>query len=131
MTDFFIKQHSTSPILHYPVAKKSFEKYGVDVDWLDYAVATFSMRNGDTGLYHIANKPAIFVINNDRNKISSEGKYVLKYQFTEQDTLDIGRYFGEFKIDVLHPDHPMKLTVPTSGYISIMVTPSITKTTVV
>jgi len=131
MIDFFIKQYSTSPILLYPIAKKSFEKYGIDVDWLDYAVATFSMKNGDTNLFHIANKPAIFEINEDRYKISSEGKYVLKYQFTENDTNDVGRFWGEFKIDVLHPNYPLKLTIPTSGNISIMITPSITRTTVV
>jgi len=131
MIDFYIKQHSNAPILIYPVSKRSFERYGINLDWLDYAVATFSMKNSDNGLFHIANKGAAFEINNDRHKISSEGKYVLKYQFTEEDTADVGRFRGEFKIDVLHPDHPMKLTIPTSGSISIMVTPAITKTTVV
>lgn len=131
MINFFIKQHSNAPILIYSVSKKLFEKYGVDVNLLEYAVATFSMKSGDTDLFHIANKPAIFEINTDRYKISSEGKYILKYHFTKHDTANCGRFFGEFKIDILHPDHPIKLTVPTSGDIPITITPSITKTTVI
>ena len=131
MSNFFIKQNSTLPELTYPVSRKTFEKYSIPEDMLKYAVATFSMFDSNNRTYSIANSPAEFIINTDKYKISSEGKYVLKYKFKEFDTEEYGKFMGEFKIDILHVDYLKKLTIPTSGMIIIYITPSITKTTVI
>lgn len=129
---FYIKQNSTSPDLTYSIAQRTLDKYSISEDMLKYAVATFSMVDSDSKLYQVANNPAELIINTDPIKISKEGKYVLRYSFLKYDTETPGNYWGEFKIDILHPEKfYRKLTIPTSGFINIIISPSITKTTVI
>ncbi len=131
MKNFYIGQHSTLPELTYSISKKYFDKYSIDDDMLMQSVATFSLIDSDTGLYIIANSPAMFVINTDPYKISKQGKYLLKYRFERFDTTESGKYFGEFKLDILHPDFMGKITFPTTEKLNIFITPSITKTDVI
>ncbi len=128
---FYIKQNSTLPKLMYSISPKTFEKYSISEDVVRYGVATFSMINKDTGHYVIANSPAELIINTDPHKISKEGKYLLTYSFTEFDTSDPGVFWGEFKIDFLYLTNMGKLTLPSVEKITIVVSKSITKTTVI
>jgi hypothetical protein len=131
MKNFYIGQHSTLPELTYSIPKTFFDKYSIDNDMLMQSVATFSLIDSDTGIFIIANSPAMFIINTDPYKISKQGRYLLKYRFERFDTTESGKYFGEFKLDILHPDFMGKITFPTTGKLNVFITPSITKTDVV
>ncbi len=113
------------------MGQRFFDQYSIDEHLLRQAVATFSMVDSETGHHVIANSPAEFFINTEPYKISTQGKYVLKYRFDKFSTDGAGKYFGEFKIDILHPEYMGKITVPTSEKLNIFITPSITKTDVI
>jgi hypothetical protein len=131
LNDFFIKKDSTLPELKYPLIQHVREKYDITDSMLENVAITFSMTDADTGLYRIANVPASLVINNDRPEYPDEVRYTLVYKFTLKDTRKAGRYLGEFKLDFLGEGECGKITLPTEGYINIIISDSTTKTTVV
>ncbi|MFA5366447.1 MAG: hypothetical protein WC333_00790 [Dehalococcoidia bacterium] len=131
LNDFFIKKDSTLPELKYPLIQHVREKYDLTDNMLENVAITFSMTDADTGLYRIANVPASLVINNDRPEYPDEVRYTLVYKFTLKDTRKAGRYLGEFKLDFLGENECGKITLPTEGYINIIISDSMTKTTVV
>lgn len=130
---FFIKQHSTLPELKINLSRNDLYKYGLDEDIFSHNIAsTFSMINEESKNYVIANVPAQFKINTDPHKISYEGKYVLYYRFTKEQTAHPGNYLGEFKLDFINfnGDGIGKMTFPNNNSIKITIQPSLTKTTV-
>lgn len=133
--NFFIKKDSTLPILKYPLIQQIREKYDITDDMLENVAVTFSMYNIETGIYKIANAPANLVINNDREKYPDDEKYTLTYKFNLNNTKIVGRYYGEFKLDFIKYDGSDggcgKITLPTESYISIIISDSLTKTTVI
>jgi hypothetical protein len=128
---FFIKKDSTLPELKYPLIQKVREMYDISEDMLENCAVTFSMVDVDNGLYRIANAPANLVINKNRPEFPDEIEYTLVYRFKLKDTKKNGRYQGEFKVDFLGDGKCGKITLPTNGYIDIIISDSLTKTTVV
>jgi hypothetical protein len=131
INNFFIKKDSTLPELKYPLIQHAREKYDITDDMLENVAVTFSMTDADTGLYRIANVQASLVINNDRPEYPDEVKYTLVYKFNLSDTRKAGRFYGEFKLDFIGDGNCGKITLPTNGYINIIISDSYTKTTVI
>jgi len=125
---FIIKQNSTLPELKYYLTQRILEKYGISEEMLFNCAVTFSMIDISTGKYIISNVPASFQINEDRYLTMHESKYVLLYRFKLNQTRKIGRYKGEFKLDLFDNG---KYTF--SGYddLDVNISKSITKTTLV
>lgn len=129
--NFFIKKDSTLPELKYPLTQKIREEYDITDDMLENIAVTFSMIDADTGLYKIANVPASIVFNTDRPQYPDELLHTLVYRFKLPQTSKAGRFYGEFKIDILGPENCGKITLPNDDEINIIISDSITKTTVI
>jgi len=127
---FFIKKGSTLPVLKYPIRQHLLERYDITDDMMENVAITFSMINEDTGIYHVANVEAQLIINNNRSKYPDEVKYTLVYNLSEKETKNIGLFKGEFKLDFLG-NNCGKITLPDNDYITIVISDSITKTTVI
>lgn len=128
---FFIKKDSTLPELKFPLTQHLREQYDISDDMLDNVAVTFSMIDSD-GIYRIANVSANLVINRDRVNYPDEEEYTLTYRFKQTQTSKTGRFNGEFKLDFLNSEYGCgKITLPTQGYINIIISDSITKTTVI
>lgn len=131
LNNFFIKKNSTLPELKFPLVQRLREKYDLTDEMMENVAVTFSMMDADSGVYHIANVPATLVVNNDRPSHPDEIKYTLIYRFKLKDTKKTGRFLGDFKIDFLGEGNCGKITLPTEGYINIIISDSLTKTTVI
>jgi len=127
---FFIKKNSTLPELKYSLIQQVREKYDITDDMLKNVGVTFSMVDAETGIYRIANVPANLVINNKREEYPDEERYTLTYRFKLKDTRNVGRYYGEFVIDMLGQNCG-KIKLPVNDYINIIISDSYTKTTVI
>lgn len=127
LRNFYIKKDSTLPELKFPLVQQLREQYNITDKMLENVAVTFSMIDAETGLYRIANTAADLVISN----LYHEEKYTLVYKFKLHQTSKTGRFLGEFKVDFLQPDCENKMTFPTQGYINIVISDGITKTTVV
>jgi hypothetical protein len=130
INNFFIKKDSTFPELKYPLLQHTLEQYGITSDMLENVAVTVSMID-ENGLYRIANVPANLVINDNRPDFPAEEKYTLTYKFKLRDTRKTGRYQFEFVVDVLGNEFCGKIKFPVNGYINVIISDSITKTTVV
>jgi hypothetical protein len=131
INNFFIKKDSTLPELKYPLIQKVREQYGITDNMLENVAITFSMIDADTGLYRIANVAADFVVNNDRENYPAEEQYTLVYKFKLKDTKKAGRFLASFVIDFLGQGDCGKIALPTNGYINVIISDSIVKTTVI
>lgn len=131
LNNFFIKKDSTLPELKYPLTQKVREQYDLTDDMLENVAVTFSMMDADTGQYRIANVAANLVINNDRAEYPDELQYTLMYRFKLSQTRKPGRYLANFTIDFLGGNGCGKIGLPVNGFINIIISDSITKTTVV
>jgi hypothetical protein len=99
---------------------------------LENVAVTFSMIDANTGLYRIANVPANLVIRNDSAAFPADEKYTFSYRFSLRDTKKAGRFNAEFVIDFLGEQIGCgKIKLPVNGYINVLISDSITKTTVV
>jgi len=133
INNFFIKKDSTLPELKYPLIQQVREQYDITDDMLENVAITASMIN-ENGLYCIANAPANLVINNDRPNYPAEEKYTLVYRFKLKDTKKAGRYNFEFVIDFISSGNEGgcgKIKLPVDGYINVIISDSITKTTLI
>jgi hypothetical protein len=130
INNFFIKKDSTLPELKYPLTQHTMEQYDITKDMLENCAVTFSMIEADSGLYRIANVAANLVVNNNRPEYPDELQYTLMYRFKLPQTRKGGRYYGELTIDFLG-QNCCKIKFPVNGYINIMISDSITKTTVI
>lgn len=129
--NFYIKQHSTLPEIKYPLTQELREKFDISDEMLTSVAVTFSMIDIDTGIYKIANVPANLVINDDRVNYPDEQKYTLTYRFNEIQTNKSGNYSAEFVVDFIGYSNCGKIKLPVNGYLNIVITDSITKTTVI
>jgi len=127
--NFFISKNSTLPKLKLPLLQSIREQYNITDEMLENVGVTFSMKNIESGIYHIANTPADLVINDNLDKYPDEEKYTLEYKFKLRDTKNLGRFEGEFKVDFL--DNNGKITLPNNQPINIIIGDSMTKTTVI
>jgi len=123
--DFYIRQHSTLPILKHPTDVIS-KLYNITNDMWENCVVNFSMIDKKTGNYEIANVEAEIA-----QEIEIEGdrvvNYFLLYKFSKLDTKDAGDFFGEFKVEFIN-DYCGTLTIPTQKEsINIFIQKSITK----
>jgi len=130
INNFFIKKDSTLPELKYPLIQQLREQYDISDDMLENVAVTFSMIDAATGLYRIANTAGNLVIVTNPAEHPDEEKYTLTYRFKLSQTTKAGRYLGEFKIDALG-ENCGKITLPVNGYINIIISDGITKTTVI
>jgi len=132
INNFFIKKDSTLPVLKYPLTQHTMEQYDITPDMLENVGVTFSMIEADTGNYRIANVAGNLVVNNNRPEYPDEVQYTLTYQFKLSQTAKSGRFLGEFVVDFLNFEYGCgKIKLPISGYINILISDSITKTTVI
>lgn len=130
--NFFIRKNSTLPKIKFPLFQYILEKFDITDDMLESIGVTFSMIEQETGYYKIANSAGNLEINKDVTENPMDEKYSLTYKFTEDQTSKAGKYLGEFVIDFLNPQFTSgKLKIPVNGYINIIVSDSITKTTVI
>lgn len=123
-----IKKGGTFPLIQYNLNDYILKKYNVTESMLQNVAVTFSMINDD-GYYKVANQIANLIINDGSYDELGECKYILTFKLNEYQSNTPGRYYGEFAIDFLG-DSGYKLKLPTTGYINIMITDSITNTTV-
>lgn len=126
--NFFIKKDSSSPLIKFPLTQELRERYDLTDEILENVAVTFSMIDADTGRFRIANLAGDLVVSDD--DVVSEEKYTLTYRFTLSNTSKIGRYYGEFVLDILGEENCGKIKLPVSGYINIQIGDTITKTTV-
>jgi len=131
INNFFIKKDSTLPELKYPLTQHTMEQYDITPDMLENVAVTTSMINTNTGIYRIANAAGNLVINNNRSEYPDEVQYTLTYRFKLSQTAKAGRYQAEFVIDFLGNENCGKIKLPVNGYINIIISDSITKTTVI
>ena len=131
INNFFIKKDSTLPELKYPLTQHTMEQYDITPDMLENVAVTTSMININTGIYRIANAAGNLVINNNRLEYPDEVQYTLIYRFKLPQTAKAGRYQAEFVIDFLGNENCGKIKLPVNGYINIIISDSITKTTVI
>ena len=131
INNFFIKKDSTLPELKYPLTQHTMEQYDITPDMLENVAVTTSMININTGIYRIANAAGNLVINNNRSEYPDEVQYTLIYRFKLPQTAKAGRYQAEFVIDFLGNENCGKIKLPVNGYINIIISDSITKTTVI
>lgn len=130
--NFYIKKNTTFPLLKYPLTDHIKDYYDITDDMLDNVGVTFSMMDVETGVYKIANVAGDLIINNNRPEYPDETQYTLAYKFRLSDTNKIGRFYGSFTIDFLDEDVGCgKISLPLNGYINIIITDSITRTTIV
>jgi len=128
--NFFIKKDSTLPELKYPLTQHTMEQYDITPDMLENVAVTFSMMEANTGIYHVANVAGSLVINNNRPEYPDEVQYTLTYKFKLNQTAKAGRYLGNFTIDFLG-ENCGKIGLPVNGFIDILISDSLTKTTVI
>lgn len=131
INNFFIKKDSTLPELKYPLTQHTMQQYDITPDMLENVAVTTSMINTNTGIYRIANAAGNLVINNNRSEYPDEVQYTLIYRFKLPQTAKAGRYQAEFVIDFLGNENCGKIKLPVNGYINIIISDSITKTTVI
>jgi hypothetical protein len=130
--NFYIKKDSTFPILKYPLIQKLREEYDITDEMLENCAITFSLLDSESGCYKIANAAGNLVVNEDPAKFPDEEKYTLTYQFKLAQTSHAGRFLGEFVIDFLDEQYSCyKIKLPTTSYINVIISESLTKTTVV
>lgn len=122
-----IKKGGTFPLVQYYLNDYMLKKYNITESMLQNIAVTFSMINDDG--YKVANQAGKLVINDGSYEELGDCKYTLTFKLNEYQTNKPGRYFGEFVIDFLD-DSGYKLKLPTTGYINILITDSITNTTV-
>ena len=67
----------------------------------------------------------------DRENYPDESKYTLSYKFSINNTNKTGRFNSEFVVDFLGEDGCGKIKFPIGNNISIIISDSITKTTVI
>lgn len=130
--NFFIKRDSTLPVLKYPLTQHTMEQYDITSDMLENVAVTFSMIDADTGLYRVTNVAGNLVINSNRPEYPDEVEYTLTYKFKLPQTRKAGRYQAEFVVDFLDTEAGCgKIKLPIEGYINVIISDGITKTTVI
>jgi hypothetical protein len=100
MTDFYIKEGATLPVLVMKVNRDNQFAYENFQNALENCSITFSMSDIETGTLKIAKKEGGLILKESGDTVSTLNKeYYIYYKFTEKDTNKVGRYKGEFKID--------------------------------
>jgi hypothetical protein len=128
---FFIKKNSSLPLLTYELTDNILNKYNITDDMLENCAITFSMINNETGIYKIANVPAVLNIETPNSNFTEFKKYTLIYQFKTKDTSKVGNYESEFVIDFMSDCNFGKLKLPVDDKIIVVVSDTITKTDVI
>lgn len=130
--NFYIKKNSTFPELKFPLFQFIMERFDITDDMMESIAVTFSMIEAKTGYYKIANSAANLKVNKNLEDNPDDEKYSLTYRFTESQTSRTGNFLGEFVVDFLNPEIGCgKIKLPINGYINIIISDSITKTTVI
>jgi len=128
--NIFVKQHSTLPEVKFALTDRMRAKYDITDEMMESVAVTFSMRDAETGVYHVANDGGKLLVTEGEYVNLDESKYTLAYRFKEHQTRKAGRYLAEFKVDFFG-DYCGKITFPTDDEINIIIGSSSTKTTVV
>lgn len=127
---FYLKKDSESSVIKYPITQQIKDRYDITDDMLESVAITFSMVDSNTGRFRIANESGYIVVNSDLEPTLS--KYELGFKFNKKHTFKTGRYLGEFVLDFLNPEYGCgSIKLPNVGYLDIIITDSLTKTTVI
>lgn len=129
---FNIRQNATLPILKMEVIKDGRNDYDKLDSLIPYSAITFSMRESNTGIYKIVNKPGDVY---PKEPCTEDGKreYYIGYQFDSSDTNTPGIYIGQFKLNVFDEDNSSygELTVPIREELYIHITDGFVRSDIV
>jgi len=131
---FSIRQNSTLPTLKMKVLKDGRHDFRHFEELLENSVATFAMKDQETGIYKVANKEAKVVLEKPCEE-TSEKNYIVTYQLTKEETNKPGIFLGEFKITLFDLYDPTKvygeLIAPIHEQLYIHILDSFVKTDIV
>jgi hypothetical protein len=94
--EFYIKKNSTLPIFQVEVFKNGRSDYDNNENLLDYNVY-ISLIDTETNLTYLGSKPC-YITQSASTVNPDEIIYYINYQFTHNETKNIGRYEVEFSI---------------------------------
>ena len=94
MQEFYINKGATLPFLKMELINDGRYNFDKFYEMIQASTITFSMINAETGVYKIANEPALVLPKED----SCNDTYYIAYKWKARDTKDCGKYIGEFKI---------------------------------
>jgi len=96
--EFFIKKNSTLPILKVQIIKDGRLDFREFDNLTNSSTITFSMKDVETDMDVIVNKPAFVIKKTNTTGDGPEEDYFVYYQFTRKETRKMGRFQAEFKI---------------------------------
>jgi hypothetical protein len=122
--EFFIRQGSSEPKLKMRLIDdgKNYKKstYG---ELLENCEITFEMSHVDSGVYQILNKPCYLTTRLTKHN-HLEDEYYIIYQFSEEETIDKGRFEGKITIQYLdtelNPTTKLILPIKEKLFINII-----------
>jgi hypothetical protein len=98
--EFFIRQGSSSPILKMRMVDDAKNDKSSFNDLLENSNITFEMFDTKTNQYYILNGTCN-VTNRIKKYSNVSDEYYIVYQFTEDQTSQVGRYEGKINIEFL------------------------------
>ncbi len=108
--EFFIKQNSTEPKLKLRLIDDGRNDKSYLNDLLENSDITFEMFNVETNEYKVLEGEC--QITNKIKKFNfTTDEYFIIYNFTTENTNQIGRFEGQIKINFLNPDLSIKSTL--------------------
>ena len=95
MQSFFLKRHSTLPILRMELINDGRHDFKKFHDAIENSTITFTMINTETNVIKIANAEAYIA---EKEGDGCETQYLICYKWKKRDTKDKGIYEGYFNI---------------------------------
>jgi len=123
--EFFINQHSTSPLLVMRVINDGRNDYRKLHEGIENSCITFAMRDIETGIYKVAHKTSGY-IQKDTIHPDSPKEYLIFYRWKTQDTNKPGRYEGQFRLRLYNTNED--LIIPIREPLIININESFVKT---
>lgn len=119
--EFFIRKDSTEPILKMQLIQDGRNDFKSFFRNLENAIISFSMKKVNTGEFVILNSAGGIVQKTEIYE-QLEPEYYIYYRFTESQTSEVGRFQGQFLIELL--DTSQQLVVPIREDLFINIQPS-------
>ena len=96
--EFFINRNATLPVLKLELIKDGRNDFNKFFELIQNANLTFTMTDVVTGVKRIACRPAGTQL---VEPIGCEEEYYLTFQFNSTQTSKVGRFVGQFNIEIL------------------------------